>query len=911
MRLVACFFCLWLITVAAIFAGGSPLRTLVVVNRNSDRSLELGRYYAEQRGIPDRQVFSISTTTSNNIEVGIYSNEIDGPVRAYMDAVGLSNVIDFVVFSMDIPYRVHAGVETNKRSASLTSTFYHGFFSSPNAFVSGCNIATGSSNHYFSAEQAFRRHALFSSNRYVLAAMITASNLPLAKRLVDISMASDGTAPTGNVFLLKTGDLRDVQWESFEKAMFPQRFIQPASVMTRVDALSLSGQSNIVGITAGLRFHTWIANNHVLPGAIAEHLTSYGGCLFDVGVQLQDTGQMSILDWILHGYAGSYGTVVEPCAFTEKFPSPLYHYWYARGFNLGESLMMSVQNPYQGIVVGDPLCAPYAERADLMVSGVTNGAVIGGMLAVTGVVKATRSDKPLGRMDWWVDGAWAGVLTNIAPLPGNEIAVMINGTSRTYTVKGGDSLYAVVTGVVQLLNQPPFPGVMAFAYGDRIEVRQTNLGESAAGWSCDVDITPGTASTVTVLAHVPFTNFVETILPAREGITLSGTTKSGDVVRATITRLDGQVFTNQFAAPSNGTARATMLGGLANAINLDTNLQSSTGCLVKNIKDFFNGTVEAWLYARTNTWEGHNLFLDYEVIPESGSTLSGPDFSDNFNDNAEVLGARINIFLSAGVTQLQGFAIVNTTNWPDGPHELVFAAREGTGVETETRNQMQIRVDNHDLDCAIDAPSHGIYRFKSGVLTVDVSTALSVGSVTQVVLFAEGKPVATGLTASLNAEVDLDDYGAGPLNLQAQAWANAGRSTLSELATVQLYTDQDGDGLSDQWEYRNFVSNTNFNGVVDSDGDGYSNYEEFIADTQPTNNGSYLAIQSIRDEVSIQFPTSADRLYRIRLNDGELAADGAWYPTGSTFRGSGQVTNWMDDGVQDIRFYAVEPMLPQ
>jgi len=906
-----------LLTASGALAGGSPLRTLVVVNKNSDRSLELGRFYAEQRGIPDRQIFSIFTTTSNNIEVGTYSNEIDGPIRAYMTSAGISNSIDFVVFSMDIPYRVHAGSETNKRSASLTSTFFSGFFSSPNAFVSGCNLAGGSSSRYFAVEQAFRHGAAFSSNRYRLASMITASNLPLAKRLVNISTASDESSPQANVYLLKTGDLRDIQWMDFEQPMFAQRFIDPASTISWLDAASLTGKTNIIGITAGLRFHDWIAGNQALPGAIAEHLTSYGGCLFDVKtqttetIQPPDTNQMSILDWIFHGYSGSYGTVVEPCAIAEKFPHPLYHYWYARGFNLGESLMMSVRNPYQGIVVGDPLCAPYATPSSVSFEGITNGVVVGGMISLTGKVASLDATSPMTRLDVWMNGRFHGIVTNIPPAPGNEISVFINGTSRTYTVKGGDTLYTVVTGLVGVLNQPPLPGVKAFGFGDRVEFRQTNLGESAAGWICDAMVTPGTAAVVTVSAHVPFTNFVETILPAREGISLSGSSKSGDVVRAIITRLDGLIITNEYTVPADATPRMTILIGIGNAINLNTNLQSSIGCYVKNVKDLSSTSSEAWLYARTNTWQGHNLFIDYQVIPVSGSTLSGPDFSDNFNDNAGVLGARANIFLSTGFTQLHGVVSMNTTNLPDGPHDLVFAAREGTGVETETRGSLRFVVDNHDLECAVDAPVHGVYRFKSGVLTVDVSTAVSGGSVTQIILFAEGKPVATGVTASLSADVVLANYGAGSLNVQAQAWADAGRSTLSDITTVQLYTDTDSDGLSDQWEFQNFVSTTNVTGIVDSDSDGYSNYEEFVADTQPTNSASFLAVQSITDEVRIQFSTSAQRQYRVRLNDGNLSDAGSWYTTGDVFQGSGQITNWLDETTNDVRFYAVEPLLPQ
>ena len=52
-----------------------------------------------------------------------------------------------------------------------------------------------------------------------------------------------------------------------------------------------------------------------VPGAIADHLTSFGGAL-------TDSGQMSALRWLEAGATGSYGTVVEPCNLPQKFPDP-------------------------------------------------------------------------------------------------------------------------------------------------------------------------------------------------------------------------------------------------------------------------------------------------------------------------------------------------------------------------------------------------------------------------------------------------------------------------------------------------------------------------------------------------------------------------------------------------------------
>jgi uncharacterized protein (TIGR03790 family) len=898
---------IWLIA-PVVWAGGSPLRTVVVVNKNSDRSLELGRYYAEKRGLPDHHIVTINTMVSSVAELSVYSNQIEGPIKAYIADAGLSNQIDCVVFSMDIPYRVYKNPYADFRHASLTATFFYGFYSSPNAFVSGCDLAVGSQHGYFEQEQSFCHGAPYSSNRYYLTSMLTASNMLVAKRLVDRSVLADHSRPSASVLLMRTSDpFRNVQWEEFERTLYLGRFIDAPQTQQWLEADSVSGRTNIMGVTAGKTSHAWLGANPPLPGAFGEHLTSFGGYLYE-----NPNSQMIILNWITNGYAGSHGTVVEPCAYTNKFASPRIHYWYARGFSLGESLWMSVQNPYQGLFVGDALCEPYARPPVVMWMNITNHTIISGTIGLTGKVESATIQHPVSSASWWSNGRWQSDVPGHVPLPGNEILITINGSNRSYTVDADDTLYDVTKGVAAAINASPFLVVTARAFGDRIEVVQKTIG-SAAGWTINASVTAGTADVATVQVFIPSNSFLETSMQARELLTVSGNSASGDVVRAIITRLDGLVVTNSVLVTTPLTSPLSIMTSLSNAINANTNLTTSLGCLAKYLWQFNSSATvtnaQLWLFARTNTWEGSDVEVVYDVITNESSTLNASEsFSDNFNDNADNLKARATLFFSVGVTQWMPVVNLNTTNWPDGPHELTLVARDGTGVETEGRARVSVVVDNHDLACAVTSPVDRIYRLKTGVLTVEVTTAASMGSVTQVVIRAEGKDVATGVVA----EVVLSDYGAGPLRLQAQAWDDLGHSTLSEIVTVRLFTDTDDDGMSDQWEYVHFgTAVTNVTGLADSDGDGVSNYEEFIADTQPTNAQHYLSISAIDEEVSVEFPSSTDRWYQLRFNDGDLLDSAAWLPTGHVFSGNGTITNVSDVATNSIRFYAIEPRLPQ
>src|SRR6516162_5451164 len=86
-----------------------------------------------------------------------------------------------------------------------------------------------------------------------------------------------------------------------------------------------------------------LASNKYVPGAVADHLTSSGGVLFD-------GDQMNILRWLEAGATASYGTVTEPCAVSAKFPQAsvlVKHYFL--GNTVLEAYLKSVQWPAQGL----------------------------------------------------------------------------------------------------------------------------------------------------------------------------------------------------------------------------------------------------------------------------------------------------------------------------------------------------------------------------------------------------------------------------------------------------------------------------------------------------------------------------------------------------------------------------------
>jgi hypothetical protein len=169
----------------------------------------------------------------------------------------------------------------------------------------------------------------------------------------------------------------------------------PAYPIEEVDADALEGRPDVMFEFTGVALVASIASNSFLDGAIADHLTSYGGVLIG-------SGQTSALEWLSAGATGSYGTSTEPCSFRAKFPEPgvvIAHY--LSGETLLEAYWKSVQMPGQGVFIGDPLARPFG---GVRVARTASGTVVSTRALPPGtyVVEAARSSvgpfRPIGVM---------------------------------------------------------------------------------------------------------------------------------------------------------------------------------------------------------------------------------------------------------------------------------------------------------------------------------------------------------------------------------------------------------------------------------------------------------------------------------------------------------------------------------
>ena len=116
--------------------------------------------------------------------------------------------------------------------------------------------------------------------------------------------------------------------------------------------------------------------------------------------------------------------------------------------------------------------------------------------------------------------------------------------------------------------------------------------------------------------------------------------------------------------------------------------------------------------------------------------------------------------------------------------------------------------------------------------------------------------------------------------------------------------DADGDCLPDQWEVDRLGSTAPLP-EEDPDGDGQSNFVEFVAGTAPLDSSSFFAVVNIvsqSDEVTITWQTSPHRYYQVYCASSVL---GPWVRLGAALDATSGALADNSYGIQQ-RFYRVE-----
>lgn len=685
------------------WAGGSGLNVIVVVNQNSADSVQLGNDYCEQRGVPPQNLLRMTNWTGGAIDwaPSDFQTNLLNPLLAMIANRGLARQAQFVVLSMDIPYRVTDGSNVN----STTSALFYGFKTNgaPVSGLASCSLPDNSSNSYAYSELPFSQAApnTAATNSF-LAMMLTDTNLEAAETTLQRGVASDFSYPTQTVYLAKTSDsARNVRFVEFDNSIFENQVVSNYTV-NRIDTDSTTF-TNLFGLITGLAGFSLYTNAFV-PGALGDTLTSFGGYL------LENSGQTPLLAFLEAGAAGSYGTVVEPCNYTQKFPDPVDYFYQTRGFSLAEAYYQSVLNPFQGVFVGEPLAAPFAHPGIANWSSLTNGATLSGQVTLNPDFTSTVSNRSLAQADLFVDGTFFQTLTNLPPAAGNVLTVILNGTGINYTVLPNATPATVATGLAAAVNlQSSITHVTASPIGDRIELQSQDVFVPGSNVTVSARAAQGLAPALTTGLNSVRPTFLDTVATGYQVVTLYNTPTTGDWLQVTFTKTNGATVTLAVTNTVSGTTIGTMAQNLVNQINTNSTLELADGLYASDFFDddpYGEAAAQFYLYARTPGWPASQILATWNTSTNLQATPAG---TNPLADNVSDLRPRNHLDVSSGLNFLPLNFACDTTQMPDGYHQFTAVAYEGTSVATQTRITRNVLVQNTGLTAALAALPAGSY----------------------------------------------------------------------------------------------------------------------------------------------------------------------------------------------------------
>jgi len=318
---------------AATPSSLQPEQLAIVINDAEPNSVAVGDYYRRRRGIPAANVVHVRLPGS--------PRELDArrfaALKADIDA-RLGAQVEAVLMIWTAPYRVECN--------AITGAYTLGF--DPDLCARTC--MPGRPSSYFNAATA----RPYTDLRMRLSMLLPTASVAAAKALIDRGIgAGFRTVPATAYFLTTSDAARNARARFFP----PVGQVVGRALATRpLRADALEGARDVMIYETGLAEVAKLDTLGFVPGALADHLTSFGG-------DLLGGGQMSSLRWLEAGATASYGTVSEPCSHWQKFPHPavlLRHY--AAGNSAIEAYWKSVAWPTQGLFIGEPLAAPYARR---------------------------------------------------------------------------------------------------------------------------------------------------------------------------------------------------------------------------------------------------------------------------------------------------------------------------------------------------------------------------------------------------------------------------------------------------------------------------------------------------------------------------------------------------------------------
>lgn len=374
----------WITATPALAIG--PHNVLIITGENSLEALTIANYYREKRGIPAVNVVRLPSglTTSAHIDYNVFRTYFMDAVKKHIERYSLKDRIAVWTTTPAMPHVVQG-------ENGLSGLIYFGKFQVPSKDPRAPGTFEDR-NKYFDQMRAFG--APDGGEGGYLHMRLDAGSLEGTKLLIDRSIRADGSFPKGTVYFSEGEGPRASRRDMIAPAMQWLEMMHIKSI--RKPGASLTGADNVIGWQTGIATLNPALNTY-LPGALADHLTSFGGQLTML------RGQTPAIEFIKAGCSATYGTVAEPYNYPAKFPLPQLFVFYGMGFTAVESYWQSVLWPQQGVFIGDPLTRPFDASPKITVNGVSANQEVKGSFEFDVIGETDRKEGGVQRIEVYID----------------------------------------------------------------------------------------------------------------------------------------------------------------------------------------------------------------------------------------------------------------------------------------------------------------------------------------------------------------------------------------------------------------------------------------------------------------------------------------------------------------------------
>jgi uncharacterized protein (TIGR03790 family) len=370
---------------------------LLVVNENSPVSKAIAEDYALKRRV--RNILFVQCQDSalsagnETIPFGDYSRSIESPVREYL---ARHTNINFIVLTKGVPIRItgaalgscndqsHEPISTRGRpsvDSSLAALDYTNRPGTVKIDIAGSGaVGCAFSNRYWNAAESFS-HARFGG---YLVTRLDGYSAADAKALVSRSLEAEQGHVSGKVLLdvqpvFGLGDkatqpaaimekiiLGESTWSEFNADMrHAHDLLLQRGLPDELDLTEtfIGQRSNLLG------YFSWGSNDPKYSSDAYQTLLFAPGSVSDTAVSTSARtflptkgGQSLLVDLIAHGLTCGKGYVDEPLLQAIASPTIVLDR-YTSGYTMAESFYAASHFVgWEDVVIGDPLCCPYARN---------------------------------------------------------------------------------------------------------------------------------------------------------------------------------------------------------------------------------------------------------------------------------------------------------------------------------------------------------------------------------------------------------------------------------------------------------------------------------------------------------------------------------------------------------------------